>query len=94
MHGTISLIVDAEDVSTAPVVITAATAPEPEIATIRLISPVLYARNLTAVHGNTQLRNRTLRRLDLRHETLVDLALGHATPATSKSVSLAHTYNM
>jgi hypothetical protein len=94
IHGIINLIVNARDVNIVPVVITAAIALEPEIAIIRLISPVLYARKLITVHGNTQLRNRTLRRLDLRHETSIDLALRHATLATSKSVLLAYTYSM
>jgi hypothetical protein len=94
IHGTINLIVNAEDVNTVPVVITAATVLEPETVTIRLISPVLYTRNLIAVHGNTHLRNKTLRRLDLRHETSIDLTLKHATPVTSKSVSVTYTYSM
>jgi hypothetical protein len=94
IHGTISLIINAEDVSIALVIIIAIITLEPEIATIRLISPILYIRNLTAVYRNTHLRNRTLKKLNLGHETLVNLALEHATPVTLRNVLIAYTFSI
>jgi hypothetical protein len=52
IHDTINLIIDARDVNITPVVIIVVIALKPEIVTIRLISLILYTRNLIAVYEN------------------------------------------
>jgi hypothetical protein len=54
----------------------------------------LSARNQIIVPRSIHRRNKTLKRHDLRLETLVDLAIRCATPVTLISTLLVYTYSM
>ena len=65
------------------------------IKTIRISETyALFIRNQTAVPGSIYKRNKTLKRPDLRLETLINLVIKPVTPMTLISTLLVYTYNI
>jgi hypothetical protein len=62
--------------------------------TISSVTPVLYARNPTAVYKSIRRRNKRQKRPDLRLRTLIDLIVKPATPATSTNALAKPIYSM
>jgi hypothetical protein len=54
----------------------------------------LSIRNQITVPRSIYKRNKTLKRHDLRLETLVDLVIRYVTPVTLISILLVYTYNI
>ncbi len=54
----------------------------------------LFVRNQVAIPRSIHRRNKTLKRHDLRLETLVDLVIRYVTPVTLISTLLVYTYSM
>jgi hypothetical protein len=57
-------------------------------------TPILYARNPTAVYGSIRRRNKRQKRLDLGLRTLIDFIAKPATPATSTNALAEPIYSM
>jgi hypothetical protein len=65
------------------------------VRTIRMSEThALSVRNQIAVLRSIHRRNKTLKRHDLRLETLVDLVIRYATPVTLISTLLVYTYSI
>ena len=58
------------------------------------VTPVLYARNPTAVYRSIRRRNKRQKRLDLGLRTLIDFIAKPATPATSTNALIELIYSM
>jgi hypothetical protein len=64
------------------------------LTTIDSITPVLYARNPTAVYRSIRRRNKRQKRLDLRLGTLINFIVKPATPVTSTNALLVPIYSI